>query len=111
MEDAACHGSVAEAVAGGEGVSQVQGRIVVIAHGGGEAALRPDARRPGSQPRLRQQKYGLRREMKRDQQPGDAAADDDGPVLAVSDLDAHTASIRSTANRAGSAISGATVTT
>ena len=76
--DAAGDGRIAEAVAGRQGVGGVQGRPVVLAHGGGDAALGPGRGRSFGQWHLGQQDDGPRRQPQRGHQPGKAAADDDG---------------------------------
>ena len=76
--DAAGDGRIAEAVAGRQGVGGVQGRPVVLAHGGGDAALGPGRGRTLGQWHLGQQDDGPRRQPERGHQPGKAAADDDG---------------------------------
>ena len=76
--DAGGDGGIAEAVAGGQRVGGVQRRIVVLAHGGGDAALRPGRGGALGKRRLGEQDHGLRRQPQRRHQPGQAAADDDG---------------------------------
>ena len=76
--DAAGDGRIAEAVSRRQGVGGVQGRPIVLAHGGGDAALGPGRGRSFGQGHLGQQDDGLRREPERGHQPGKATADDDG---------------------------------
>ena len=76
--DAAGDGGIAEAIAGRQRVGGVQGRPVVLAHRGGDAALGPGRRRALGQRYLGQQDDGPRRQPERGHQPGKTAADDDG---------------------------------
>ena len=102
--------SAAEAVARRERVCGVQGRAVVRAHRGGQAALRPEGRALGAERPLRQHDDRPGRELERRHQAGDAGADDDDAAAQRQDLGAHSASIRSTARRAGAATAGSIVT-
>ena len=60
--DAAGDGGIAQSVAGRQRVGGVQGRAVVLAHGGGDAALGPGRRGTLGQGHLGEQDDGLRRE-------------------------------------------------
>ena len=66
---------VAKACAGGEGVGQMQRRVVVRSDAGGDAALRQHARSFKAQRRLAQEDDRLRRQRKRRHQAGDSAGD------------------------------------
>jgi hypothetical protein len=76
--DAAGDDGIAEAVSRRQGVGGVQGRPVVLAHGGSDAALGPGRGRTLRQRHLGQQDDGPGAEPQRGHQPGQATADDDG---------------------------------
>ena len=76
--DAAGDGGIAQPVAGRQRVGGMQGRPVVLAHGGGDAALGPGRSGALGQGHLGQQDDGPRREPERGHQAGKTAADDDG---------------------------------
>ena len=97
---------VAEAVAGGERVGGVQSRAVARAHRGGQTALRPEGRALGAERTLGQHDDRPGRKLERRHQAGDPCADDDDAPAERQDLGAHSASILSTARRAGAAIDG-----
>ena len=97
---------VAEPVPGRERVGEMLPGVVIGPDAGGDAALRPDARRFGPERRRRQNDDRTRRQMQRRHQAGKAAADDDRLAGKRRGGAHRTASIRSTARRAGSATDG-----
>jgi glyoxylase-like metal-dependent hydrolase (beta-lactamase superfamily II) len=74
-------GLVAQARASSQRIGQMQGRVVVPAHGRRKSALRPQARGFRTKRRLRQQYDRFRRHMQRGHQSGRTAADDNGTVV------------------------------
>ena len=87
------------------------GRGVVVAHGGGKAALRPGAGGFRAERRVGQHDHRHRRQLQRGHQPGDAAADDDAAGLrwlGISDLIPPACARRRGAR--GAAIAGSIVT-
>ena len=81
----------AEAAARAERVLRVQGRVVVLAHGGGDPALCEQARRGEERPLREDEHVALARGAERGEEAGDAAAHDDERelVIAVSSGIAH----------------------
>ncbi|BCH05115.1 hypothetical protein MesoLj131b_71140 (plasmid) [Mesorhizobium sp. 131-2-5] len=67
MEDTAGDVCVAQAIAGGNRVGEVQRRIIVMTHARGQTALCPRARCFRSEWRPGQNKHGFWRQMKRGQ--------------------------------------------
>ena len=63
--------------AGGDGVGGVLVGAVAFADGGGDAALRPHARRAFPERRRGDDGHRQRRELQRREQPGEPGADDD----------------------------------
>ena len=101
---------VAEPVARSHRVEGVQRRTVIRPERRRHSALRPERRALGAERDLREDDDRPRRQLKRRHQSGDARADDDG-VSAISERRrGHSASIRSTARRAGAAMAGSIVT-
>ncbi len=86
LDDAAHRVRVAQAGTGGERVGDVQLGAVVRADGGGDAALRPGARRQGAERARGQDRDRPRRQVQRRQQAGEAGADDQHVVLRQTDL-------------------------
>ena len=72
----------AEATARAERVLGVQGRVVVLAHGRGDASLREQARRGEKRPLREDEHIALARGAERGEEAGDAASDDDERELA-----------------------------
>ena len=105
LQNAPGHRRIAQAIAGRQGVLQVQRGVVVSADSRGHATLRPCAGGAGTQRRTGQHKHRQRRQVQRRHQAGEAGADDDGTIL-----NHRTASMRSTASRARAARPGPIVT-
>ena len=103
-------GAVAEPVAGGDRVGGMERRRVVRPQRRREPALRPERRALRAKRPLREQDDRAGRELERRHQPRDAGADDDDAPAQRERLGRHSASIRSTARRAGAAIAGSIVT-
>ena len=102
--------AVAEPVAGGDRVGRMERRRVVRPQRRRQAALRPKRRALRAKRPLRDQDERAGRKLKRRHQPRDASADDDDAPAQRDRFDGHSASIRSTARRAGAAITGSIVT-
>ena len=102
--------AVAEPVAGGDRVGRMERRRVVRAQRRRQAALRPKRRALRAKRPLRDQDDRAGRKLERRHQPRDSGADDDDASAQRDRFDGHSASIRSTARRAGAAIAGSIVT-
>ena len=101
---------IAKPVAGFQRIGEMQGEIVVGPEAGGDAALRQHARRLKAKRRLAEQQHRHRRQRERGRQAGETAADDDARAGGVHmrrlSMSYFTASMRSTARRAGAAMRG-----
>jgi hypothetical protein len=81
IDDPCRDGFIAKIYARSEGVSQMQGGGVVVAHRCGEAALRPQAGGICAERRFRKQQHRFWRELQCRHQSCGAAADDHWPVI------------------------------
>src|SRR3984893_3172572 len=106
FEDRARDRFVAETIAGLERIGEMQRKIVVRPNTRGNPALGEDARGFNSKRRFAEEDYRPGRQAKSGGQARQTAAYDDACPRAVDNIHQCTASMRSTARRAGAAISG-----
>jgi hypothetical protein len=104
------NGFVADPIACGYRVGAMQRGHIVRPERRRHPGLRPERRAFGANARFRQDHDRPRRKLERRHETGDARADDNGASPTSERRDAHSASIRSTARRAGAAIAGSILT-